>query len=182
MQGGAFQVGGAHAPEEFHIFRLETVGRARLRAPLGRQLGRHVQQQGEGGRKPLQGPGFQGRKPLGGYAASAALIGMAGVMEAVGQHPAPCLQRGLDESLHMFDTRGVHQQQFRIGSHGPAQQQAAQLLSQRRAARLAREQQVDAALAQMAGDELDVRALAGAVQSLQGDEAARPHEPRALIW
>ena len=52
-----------------------------------------------------------------GLAAAAALIGVAGIGEAIAKHPLPGRQRRLDHFAHQLRARGEHQQQLGLRSH-----------------------------------------------------------------
>ena len=75
----------------------------------------------------------------------------------------------------MLGPRGEHQQQLGIGGHrlvAGRQQQLTDALGERRAARLAGQLHLDAALAPALGQVVAVGALAGPFRALQGDEQA----------
>ena len=80
-------------------------------------------------------------------AAAAALVGEAGIGEAVGEHRGAARQRRRDEFAHQLRARGEHQQQFGLGAQRPRriQQQLADRLAAGRAARLARQHDLEAA-------------------------------------
>jgi hypothetical protein len=76
--------------------------------------------------------------------------------------------------------RREHEQRLGDAVHRRMQQQLAQRLGERRAARLARADDALAARAQALGERRDVGRLAGAVDAFEGDEAARHGE--LLRW
>lgn len=107
--------------------------------------------------------------------APAALVGKAGVGEAVADHGAAGGQGRLDLLHEVVTPRREDEQGLRQRIHGLVQHQLAQPLGQRRAARLARQHHVVATPAQPGHGAVEVRALAGAVDAFEGDEAAAAH-------
>ena len=82
-------------------------------------------------------------------AAGIALVDARRIGKAVADHPAPHAQRRPDGLVQVIGARGVEQQrlrQRRMRGHRGVQDQLAHLLGERRAAWLARQQHVDAAL------------------------------------
>jgi hypothetical protein len=68
--------------------------------------------------------------------------------------------------------RGEHQQQLGVGVHLLVQQKFAQGFAERGAAGLAGDDDLVALPAQPVGDEIQMGALAGAVDAFEGDESA----------
>jgi hypothetical protein len=160
------------------VLRLETVRRAHRGAAFGGLLRRQLEPQREVGLAALLHPGFQLRQHRPIEAAPATLVGEGGVGEAVTQHGLAAFQRGQDVVHEVITPRREHQQRFGQRLHRLVQHEAAQRLGQRRAAGLAREQHAVAVVAQPRGHRIEVRALAGAVDAFDGDEAARSlHDP-----
>lgn len=80
------------------------------------------------------------------------------------QSTGPARQRRAGDPGEMLGPRGEHQQQLGIGGHrlvAGRQQQLTDALGERRAARLAGQLHLDAALAQALGQVVAVGALAG---------------------
>jgi hypothetical protein len=120
-------------------------------------------------------PGFQCGDAFDGDAAPAALVGIAGIGEAVGHHPHAARQRRQDQSGQMFLARGEHQQQFGVGIHVAVQQQFAQGFAERGAAGFPGDDDLPALPAQPVGDEFQMGAFAGAVDAFEGDEFTGSH-------
>jgi hypothetical protein len=119
--------------------------------------------------------GFKLRQHLHVEGAAATLISESGIGEAIAQHRHTGIERGLDRHSQVIAPRRKHQQRLCQRIHRLVQHQRAKRLGQRRAAWLARHQDLVAALAQPSGQRLDVRRLAGAVDAFKGDEAASDH-------
>jgi len=68
----------------------------------------------------------------------AALVGVRRVGEAVAQHPVAARERWPDHVFDVLAPRREHQQRLAVVGHRLRQQQVAQALAERRAARLAR--------------------------------------------
>jgi hypothetical protein len=176
---GKFQVARPHAGEEGHALVLEAIALlaalARARQP---QLGRQVEQQRAVGRQPRVRDVDELLDVGGVHAAAGALVGAAGIAEAVAQHPLPARQRRPDAPFHVRGARREHQQQLGGRRHGlPAarQRDGADLLGQGRAARFARGAHHPAAIGQGGGQRALQAGLARALDALERDEAAPAH-------
>jgi len=146
---------------------------------------RQIEQQGEVRRDAGAGPGFERGDALHRLAAAAALVGVAGIGETIAQHPASGLQCGRDALAHQLRARGEHHQQFALRTHaaqGRVEQDRAQRFAQRRAAGLARLQQVDALPGQVRMQAGQQGALAGALATLKADEHATHRHWHRLSW
>src|SRR5260221_9915417 len=77
----------------------------------------------------------------------------------------------------MLAARGKHQKGLGVDVHLLGEHERPQFLAQRRTARFARDHDVLSAPAQEIRHPADVRALACAVDALQGDELAAAHRP-----
>uniref|UniRef100_A0A0S6YYI3 Uncharacterized protein n=1 Tax=Mizugakiibacter sediminis TaxID=1475481 RepID=A0A0S6YYI3_9GAMM len=174
-RGGARAVGGAHAFEERVFLAFDAVGVAASGGARAAVADRQVEQQRQVRLQVLGRPTLQLADARLRLAAAAALVGVAGVGEAVAQHPAARRQRGPDHLAHQLRARGEHQQQFRLGADAAQrgiEHQRAHRLAERRAARLARQQQVDAMRFEMVAQAGQQRALAGALAPFEGDESS----------
>ncbi len=141
-----------------------VVGAVEDQRPVGPQAG--VYRSGE----PLD--------QLQGNALARALVGGGGIREAVTDHPVARVQRRQDDASYMIGARGEQQQRLGERLHRMLQDRFAQLLGEIRAAWLARHDDMVSPRAERIRNELDVRRLARAVDSLQGDElAAHAHRP-----
>ncbi len=159
-------------------FGLETIGAvlaAAGRGALHAFPGRHVEDEGQ------IGPGVadddalhrpdRHRIDLAGHA----LIDAGGVRKAVADHPLALLERGPDQRGEMVVARRGKHHGFGIGSQRPhraRQQDIAHDLGAGRAARLPRQQRVDAEPLDPRRQQGCVRGLAGALAALESDEAS----------
>ena len=136
-----------------------------------------IQQQGEP-RLQAHHALFEFGDEIRGQPAAAALVGVAGIGEAVADHPGATRQRRLDGFAHVLRPRGEHQQQFGFGGgrlvlhavHGHVEQQAADLFGQRRAAGLAGGHHVVAGLQQRIAQCVQHGGLARALAAFQRNE------------
>jgi len=108
-------------------------------------------------------------------AASAALVSIGGVAEAVTDHPVATRQGRLDHLLEMLPAGGKHQQGLGLQVHGLVQQQFAELLAKPRTAGLAGAHHRFAVVANKRRGSGNMAALAGAVDAFKGDESAGLH-------
>src|SRR5690606_3522395 len=107
-------------------------------------------------------------------AASGALVGMAGIGEAVAEHPGTAYERRLDGFAHVLGARGEHQQQFGLRARRFVrwiQQQLADAFGQRGAAGLTRAHHLLARGLQFAAQRFEHSGLAGALAAFQRHEA-----------
>jgi len=107
--------------------------------------------------------------------AAAALVSFGGVGEAIAKHHAAFGEGGLDDFLDVLRARSKHQRQLgqrRKAGSGCIKQKLANFLSGGRTAGLARYHHRYAVRAEHAGQPLDLRALAAAVEPFEGDEPA----------
>ena len=164
---------------ELDRFRLEAVRRAgpapALRARKADRR-RHVEQECHvrlgvvADRDALEAANELGVDP-----AERALIDARGIDEAVADDPAAGLKRGQNGVAHMIVTRRGEQEGLCLGAEllGDARQQnVADDLGARRAARFAREHHVDAGGLEALGERLGVGGLAAALPALEGDETS----------
>jgi hypothetical protein len=114
------------------------------------------------------------------HAAPVALVGEGGVGEAVAEDVVAARQRGLDAAQDVVAARREDDQRLRDRVHAGAEQRRAQRLGERRSARLAGRDDAAAGRAQALRERLEVRRLAGAVDPLEGDEAAPPRHGRRV--
>ena len=105
-------------------------------------------------------------------AVAAALVGVRRVGEAIAQHPVAARERRPDHAIEMLAPRREHQQRLAVVRHRLAQHQRAQRFAERRAARLARRDDRVPRGLEALGEPRHVRALAGAVDAFERDEAA----------
>ncbi len=116
---------------------------------------------------------MQPQHDLAAQLAAAALVSLAGIGEAVAQHPLAAMQCGQNQLVNMLGAVGKHQRQLRQrrkpGSPR-AEQNAAQLLSQRGAAGLGRVDHVQPVPAQINRQIFQLRGLAYAVEPFKGDK------------
>jgi hypothetical protein len=169
-------VGTTHPPEEVAIFRLDPVlpgaarGEARIRDGLG-----HVEHEGEVGcQSRVRDRGERADRRRFGTAA-AALVCLGAIREPVAQDAAPRIESRADHVLHMACACREHDQEFRDRSDRPApglEHERAQLLGERRAARLPGDDGLDAATAQVRRREGNLRRLSDALHAFECDERA----------
>jgi hypothetical protein len=145
---------------------------------------RQIEQQGEIRREAAQHLARQGLDERRRHATSAALVGPRRVGVAVADHPLTAGERRPDEVLDMDGASREHQQRLGLGRdplRAALQHDLAQTLGERRAARFARCHDREPVCAQRRGEGSGHRALPGAFDAFQSDEAAaRRHlEPSA---
>src|SRR5690242_1199889 len=103
----------------------------------------------------------------------AALVGFAGVTEAVAQHPLSTLQRGENLLIDILGAVGKHEGQLCHGREARGariQQDRPQAVSQSSPARLACDDDIYALAAQVSRELLQLGRFAGAVEALKGNE------------
>ncbi len=178
LVGGALEIGGAHAREEGAGLALELVERATLAlGALSRRArdtaGRHVEQEREIRLAVAVDPLLQLADARQRHAVAAALVGVGRVGEAVAQHPVAAGERRPDHEVEVLAPRGEHQQRLRCRASS-ARAAPARAASRPAACRRARALVTTACpRAEIcAASHCDVRALAGAVDAFEGDEAA----------
>ena len=161
-------VGGTHRLLERIPFLLEAVALPRPRSRRGRV---DLQEKGEIGTQRTGGEAVDVGHVLDPQPAGAALVGEGGVEEAVGDHHAALGQRGEDHLAHQLGPGGGEQQCLGLGGQrdGGVLQDGAHQLPGLGAAGLA---DTHGVIAQRAGQQLGLGGLAGAVDSLEGDEQA----------
>jgi len=114
---------------------------------------------------------------LGAQLAAAALVGLRGIGEAITKHNLPVIESRLDHLRNVLRPRRKHQshlRQRRKTLRRRVQQNAANLLARRRSAWFARFHHFMSGRAQRSRQLTHLRALAGAVQSFEGDEFSAP--------
>ena len=150
---------------------LEAVlGAAAGGAPLG-QARVAVEQDGQVRQEPLGGPQGEVADLLGAERAGRALVGDGGVEVAVGQDDGAALKGGPHAGGDVVGAVGGVQEGLGARGDVPAvQEEATNLDAELRAARFAGEDVVDARCGQQVGEDADLRRLADAVSSFEGDE------------
>ncbi len=148
--GGQRAIGAAQRLMKFDRLRLEAVGRALAAPALGARQAdrrRHVEDEGEIGHGGADRHAFEAADQLGVDLAERALIDAGGIDEAVADHPFAVHQRRPDRRAHVIVARGREQDRLGLGAErlGDAgEQDVADDLGAGRAARLAREHDLDA--------------------------------------
>ncbi len=174
---GQAQVLVAHALVEVHGLALHAVRGvgAAARADLGRQ----VQEEGQGGVQAAGRPGAQGRDLVHAEGAGGALVCQGGVDVAVPQHDGATLEGGADDRGDVVGAIGGVQQGLRARIHvlGAVLDQAADLRAQLGAARLAGDDDLAATALKPVAHGLDLCGLPRAVAAFEGDEhSSRCHQ------
>ena len=163
---------------KFDRLRLEAVGRA-LAAPAfgARQADRrrNVEQECKIGHGGADRHAFEAADQLGVDFAERALIDAGGIDEAVADHPFAGLQRRPDGGAHVIVARGCKQDRLgfsaeRLGDAG--QQNVADDFGAGRAARFAREHDLDARRLEPVGQQARMGGLAAAFAAFEGDETS----------
>jgi len=100
------------------------------------------------------------------------LIGDSRIPKAIAYHEPVFAQRWLDDLIDEFGARRAEQQALSLARHLAERidEQLADLLAERRAARLAREDERDGGLRQVVVQQADLRRLARTFDALKGDE------------
>ena len=109
-----------------------------------------------------------------------ALVDARGIDEAVAKHDLAALDRRADHLLDMVGARGGEKQGLHFRSErlgGSGQDHMAHRFGARRAARLARHEDIVALVAQLPGQPVDLRRLAGAFPAFEGDEKSAAANP-----
>ena len=163
------------------VFALKTIRLlARDLQALGRDRVRDVEDQGAVGRQAAVGRLCQAIDQITRHSLPCSLIRDRRIGEAVADDRAAGREGGLDDAGDMIGTAGEDEQGADDGLHALFQHGLSDLLGELGAAGLARDDDVATAGAERVGDELDVRRLAGAVDSFERHElAARTHR---LSW
>ena len=110
-------------------------------------------------------------------AAGLALVDARRIGEAVADHPQPGVERGPDRLVEVIGARGIEQQRLRerrVRRHLRVENDGAQRLGERRAARLARQHRVDADAPQLLGERPGLGRLSRPLPAFEGDELAEP--------
>src|SRR5665213_849435 len=156
--------------------RLETVG-CGLAAPArgARQADRrwNVEDEGEIGHIVADRDAFETADQLGVDVAERALIDAGGIDEAVADDPFAGRQRGPNGRAHMIVTRGREQDRLGLRTEwlGDAgEQNMADDLGTGRAARLAREHDIDVQRIESVRQQTGMRGFAAALTALEGNE------------
>ena len=171
-------VRGADRLEEGELLALEPVGGLRALAGPREPFARlDPQQQRAVRRQPAGGEQVQRADLLHAEAAPGALVGERGVDEAVEQHPVA----GREQRLELLGDelragRRVEQRlRARVHFQGGILHERADALGELDAAGLAQHERLLSSRVQRAGERADERRLAGAVEPLDGDQAAAVH-------
>jgi hypothetical protein len=146
---------------------------------------RQIKQQRSIGLEIQRSPLFQRADTRHGLAASAALVGVAGIGVAVAEYPPPRRQRRFDEFAHQLGTRGEHQQQLGLGAEPGLrriEQQHAQRFTQDGATWLTRAHDLDSLRAQPVFETTEQRALASTLATFQRDETSAHHGWRCRMY
>ncbi len=109
--------------------------------------------------------------------ASAALVGLAGIGEAVAENDLSGCQRRENDFVGVLGAGGEHERQFRHGSEAGGariEQQAPDFFSGDGASGFAGHRYWDVLFLQNDGEALHLRALTAAVQAFEGDEFSAP--------
>ena len=117
--------------------------------------------------------------------ATAALVGIAGIDEAITQHPLARSERRLDRFAHQLGTGGEHQQQLAFRAHaaqGRIEHDRTHRLAERGPAGFAREHRRDAMAQEMFAQAGDEGALARALAAFQGDETSAHGHGQCFSW
>src|SRR5579872_666204 len=118
---------------------------------------------------------MQGQDRLAAQSASAALVGLRGVGEAVAENEFSFSDAGQNHFFQMLRARGEHQREFglrRKPAGGGVQQHFTDFLADGRTARFARDHDRNSHVAQRPRQLLQLRAFAAAIHSFDGDEPA----------
>ena len=172
MRREALRVARPHRLEERQLLGLEPVRRPRPRAAPGRFLRAQVEPQRQVRLPTRLDPGFQLGQRGQVEAAASALVGEGGVRVAVAQHHGTARQRRLDHPAQVVAPGRKHQQRLGERIHVARQEQLAQGLGQRCAARFAGAHHFVTGFLPAGGDAVDLGGLARAVDAFGGDEAA----------
>src|SRR5690349_8004668 len=174
-----FEIAIAYAVEELRGLDLESIDRAapRLHA-FETDAHRHVEQDRA---IRIQVPVHGVRDlidELAVDAASAALVGMRGIGEAITQHPFAARERGTDEVVDVHLARTEHEQRLRRGADvflATLEHERAHALRELRAAGVARRVNGHAAGAQRLRQAIGDGRLAGDLDRFERDESGRHH-------
>jgi hypothetical protein len=158
----------------------------RLREPLPRYFRRHVEEQREIRIAVRVHASLELAQEFSRDEMAAALVGVGRVGEAIAQHPIAARERRFDDLHDVLAARREHQQRLGFVRHRLREQQLAQRFAERRAAGLARADDAMAAFGERVGEPSRMRALAGAVDAFEGDEAPANgmigHEIVRVAW
>jgi hypothetical protein len=134
-----------------------------------------IEEQREVGEETLRAPHVEGGDVVGAQTAPVPLISQRGIHVAVAQHHLAVLQRRSDDLLHQVGAGRRVKQSLRPCRHAAMsgiEQHAADIFAQRSPSGLARHQDHVAALPKPLGQQIHLRGLATAVETLEGDEDA----------
>ena len=157
------------------MFAFDAIRNPALVGPRAAHFHRQVEQQGQIRTQAIGSPAFKIGDAFPGLPAAAALVGVAGVGEAVGQYPVTTLECRTDQFAHELRARREHQQEFAFGAdilHRSIEHQAADRLAERGAARLPGYPQDDSARLDVGAQVSEDGALARAFATFQRDQAA----------
>ena len=166
-----------HAFEEIAVLALEMV-MAPTGDPTEADFHGRVEQQRQVGRETPLDFGSQAAQEPGRGPSPPALVGQGRIREAIAYDPGSRLERRPDSGVQMLRTGREHEQGLDIGGQCAMvaiQYPAPNLLTELGAARLPRQQQIDAAGSQMAFDGREARRFADAFGPFDRDECAAPH-------
>ena len=165
---------GAHALEEIVVLAFDAV-RVEITATGPGPAFAHIdiEQQGQAGLQ-ADDAAFQFGDQSEVKPTPGALVGVAGIGEAVAHHPGAARERGQHRFGDVLRARGEHQQQFGFGRRRLVrriEQQGADLLRQRRTAGFARAHDFAAAGFEFGAQRLEDGGLARAFATFEAEEA-----------
>ena len=189
LRGGDRQEAVAHAPVEVERLALEPVrGTGRLRA-LEAEVRRQVEKERQVGRHAAARERVEALDGVERQPAAVALVGDRGVGETIGDDHRAAGERRLDQAADVLGAVREVEQQLglcRRPRRVVLEQHAAQRPAELGAARLARQHDLVSVAAQRIREARGLRALAGAFDAVDGDEArhdfrGRRHAPAARV-
>ena len=168
---GDLQVGVGDPAVELAALHLDPIGFLRRAQEPG--LGLEVQQDGQVREQPLRRPHVERQHVLLAETARRPLVRERRVDVAVADHDLALAEGRADQRRNVL--RASRREQQRLGPRlhvagVVVQQQFAQLLTHDRASGLARDEDVDPPRLEVLRGQADLRALAGALDALEGDE------------
>jgi hypothetical protein len=172
---GALEIGASHTLVKVAPLLFEAIEFARLRDDSpARNRRRQVEQHGQVRLQVGVHPFLELRELPAFKPASAALVGIGGVAEAVADDPVAPFQGGFDDACQVFAPGGEHQQRFGFEVHRFVQQQFAQRFAERGTPGFTGCQNLQTTLAKEGGRPRNMAALARTVDPFEGDELAAP--------
>ena len=128
---------------------------------------RKIKEKSQVRRKTAESPGFYCFDAIAGHAFSARLISVSRICKSIGKNPDAGSDRRTNDAFDMFGASSKKKQSLGIEAHVVPEQHRSDFFSERRAARLARSQRLDAARLEPCLERIHARSLSRTVDAFK---------------